>query len=880
MNSQNSPQKPEKQELASPDHKRTACRFHAKPAVCRLRSAARATISAFAVLTILALSTTSLCAQSAKKLFKQGQRAEALHDYDTAYLDFLQANKKDPTNLRYQIAIDRVRLTDAAMHLTKGRNLLRAGNLQGALVEFLHAAEIDPDDEEAQQQIAKIRQMEGTPPAAPGAGMPGTSGEQADINSMGAPVQLKPVSNEPLSLHMTEDAKVIYQAIGKAAGINVLFDPDYNSKRIQVDLNNVSLLDALRIVGQISNTFWRPVTPNTIFVAQDTRVKRTELEEQAVQTFYLTNVSQQNDLNDIQTALRNVLPNARVYGVASQNAIVMRGTPDELLLAQKLIDDLDKPRPEVVVDVGVLEVSRNWERTLGIDWPQSIGVTLQPPGSSTTSTTANSTTGTTTASPTLYNLAHLKATDFAVNIGSAQLNLLLNNTTTQILADPRIRATDGQKATLTIGSKIPIATGSYSAPGITAAAAIGYAQTQFQYIDVGIKLVVTPTVHYGGDVTLKVQITDSEESGNVTIEGVTEPIISNRVADQVIRLRDGQASILGGIVDNQQTMTWTGLPGLSSIPILKYLFGSMDHTIQDDDIVFVLVPHIVRSEQLDQQNFRAIDTGEGQSIDLRFVHPPVDLAVRPVAMQESGPRPQPESELGTLPGATVRSAAMTALSQLRATAPTGQNPQSATQPAALSPPANAPVRTQTSPALQTQPGSPPRTQTRAQPVPTPQPLPGSPHTMAAPLARPAPATAHTAGMSFQFNVPRGPLAIGATFQVPIVLGGGTDIASVPLQLHYDPAYLTLVNVSAGNFLNRDGQAVALIHRDDGPGNVTIVAARPPGTAGISGTGTLCVLTFRAKSPGVSALMMTRAGAVNSKQQPLPAQAAPANITVK
>ncbi len=199
-------------------------------------------------------------------------------------------------------------------------------------------------------------------------------GRQEEIDSIGSPAQLKPMSNEPLTLHMVEDSKVVYQAVGKASGINVLFDPDYISKRIQVDLNNVSLLDALRIVGTMSGTFWRPITPNTIFVAANTRSKRAELDEQAVQTFYLTNAWQQNDLNDVQTALRNVLPSAKVYGVASQNAIVMRATPDELLLAQKLVNDLDKARPEVVVDIAVLEVSKNWERNLGIQWPGSVSV--------------------------------------------------------------------------------------------------------------------------------------------------------------------------------------------------------------------------------------------------------------------------------------------------------------------------------------------------------------------------------------------------------------------------------------------------------------------------------------------------------------------------
>ena len=156
----------------------------------------------------------------------------------------------------------------------------------------------------------------------------------------------------------------------------MLFDPDYTSKRIQVDLTNVDLYDALRIIGTISGTFWRPITANTIFVAQNTRAKRTELDEEAVQTFYLTNVAQQNDFTDLQTALRNMFQTAKIYGVASQNAIIMRGTPDELLLAQKLIDDLDKAKPEVVVDVAVLEVSRNYERTIGIQLPQTATVNL------------------------------------------------------------------------------------------------------------------------------------------------------------------------------------------------------------------------------------------------------------------------------------------------------------------------------------------------------------------------------------------------------------------------------------------------------------------------------------------------------------------------
>ncbi len=211
------------------------------------------------------------------------------------------------------------------------------------------------------------------------------------------------------------------------------------------------------------------------------------------------------------------------------------------------------------MDIAVLEVSKNWERTLGIAWPSSVGVALTPPSSSTTTTTGTTTgtTGTTASAAaglTLYNLAHLKATDFAVTVGSATANLLLTDSNTKILQNPRIRATDGQKAMMKIGSKIPIATGSYQTGAATAMVS-SLVNTQFQYQDVGVNIEMTPTVHFDRDVTLKIKIEVTSQSGSVTISGVTEPIISQRTVDQVIRLREGEASILGGIQDKQDTQS-------------------------------------------------------------------------------------------------------------------------------------------------------------------------------------------------------------------------------------------------------------------------------------------------------------------------------------
>ena len=785
-------------------------------------------IALLSVIAIFGLSSVALHAESANSLFKRGQTAEAKEDYDTAVDNYQKAQAKAPKDLQFRTALYRVRIIASSVHVTKGQKMLDAGNEQGALSEFLHAAEIDPSNESAQQAIAKVRKKHGEITPTSETSIPQPEGRQEDLNSMGAPAILRPLSNEPLTLHIQEDAKVVYQAVGKAAGVNVLFDPEYTSKRIQVDLNNVSLLDALRIVGTISNTFWRPVTSNTLFVAANTRARHTELDEQAVQTFYLSNAWQQNDLTDVQTAIRNVLPNAKVYAVASQNAIVMRGTPDELLLAEKLINDLDKARPEVVVDIAVLEVSKNWERTLGIAWPSSIGVALEPPTSTSSSSTTSTTSSTTsTTSPTLYDLAHLKASNFAVTVGSATANLLLTDTNTKILQNPRIRATDAQKATMKIGSKIPIATGSYQTGAATAVVS-SLVNTQFQYQDVGVNIEMTPTVHFDRDVTLKIKIEVTSQSGSVTISGVTEPIISQRVVDQVIRLREGEASILGGIQNKQDMTSSNGIPGLSSIPILKYIFGSRDHQIQDDELVFLVVPHIVRSQSLEQVNLRTVDTGAGATIELR--HTPGDAPnPNPGSNPASGPAlaPRPQSSVqpgvGVIPGQSAVAAAPAAMAQLRQAAETNGNSAATILPASPLQPAK---------------------------------------------------------VSFALTPEPAPVPTGATFQVSVVLSGGTDIAAVPLQISYDPAALSLLNVDNGDYLGHDGQAVALVHRDDGPGSININASRPPGAPGVSGTGVVCVLTFQARASGSSVIAIARPGAVNTAQQLLPAQGARVNVQVK
>jgi general secretion pathway protein D len=510
----------------------------------------------------------------------------------------------------------------------------------------------------------------------------------------------------------------------------------------------------------------------------------------------------------------------------------MRGTPDELLLAEKLIGDLDKAKPEVVVDVAVLEVSRNYERTIGIQLPQTASIAFQASNNnqsnSSSSSSSSSTTGTGTTTTTdtsngltLNSLAHLNATNFAVTIGQATVNLLLTDSSTRILQNPRIRASDGQEATLKIGEKLPVATGSYQTGAATAIVS-SLVNTQFQYLDVGVNITVKPTVHYDRDVTMKLKIEVSSQNGVANLGGINQPIITQRTVDQTIRLKEGEANILGGILQRQVSNAVNGTPGLASVPILKYIFSSRDKTSQDDEIVFLLIPHVVRAEMLSPLNLRELDTGTGNSIELRHTNEDITspAVVKPAASTTVAPgAPSPLVAPTSAPGvppqssSTVVNAANTAVASMQ-------------QETGL------PVKLQLAPEISQK-------------------------------------------------------KVGSTFQMAVSLTGGTDVFSVPMQLQYDQTKLSLINVDLGdasakgvNFLGQDGQAVALVHRDDGSGNVAISASRPPGTHGVTGSGTVCVMTFQAKAPGDAAVVITRPVVRNSAQQPLMATGSRAIVQVQ
>jgi len=572
--------------------------------------------------------------------YSQGKKAETLQDYDAAFVFYQKAAKADPYNATYKVKLNRVRFEASELHVKRGVDLRKQGDLQGAAGEFQRAQAIDPSSPVADQELRKTVEMiaEKNRAADAAAELP-TDPNEPPLAAM--PPEIKPLSRGPINLKMSNDAKIVFDTIGKLAGLTVIYDPDFPARRITVELNNVTMEQALEIVSLETKAFVKPVTENIIFVIPDQPQKRRDYEEQVVKTFYVSNTVQPQDLTEIVTGLRQLLDLKRIQQLNSQNAIIVRDTPDKLMLAEKMIHDIDKAKPEVVVQVEVLEARTDRLRDLGILPGQTASIAINP-NSSTTSSSSSTTSTTSNSGITLNQLRHLNGADLVLTLPSATANAILSDTNTRIIQNPEVRSVDGQTAKLRIGDRIPIATGSFQAGvGVGSTGGAGFVNplvnTQFTYLDVGVNIDLTPRVHPNRDVSLKLKVEVSSHTGDQAIGGISQPIISQRVIEHDIRLKEGEVSILGGLVQRTDSKTLEGWPGLAKLPLLRYLFSHNKTEHQEDEVLIVLTPRIVRLPEWTKANLRTMYSGSETNVQVKR-----ESEIRAPA-QQPAPSPQPKT---------------------------------------------------------------------------------------------------------------------------------------------------------------------------------------------------------------------------------------------
>lgn len=599
----------------------------------------------------------------ANQNFEAGRKAEAIEDYDTALVDYERALRAQPMNAEYKLRAIHMHTVDGNFHLEQGEKLLKKGNPEMALAEFEKAAAVDPSNMAADQEVQKTMKLVAAKNAASEPPKVNTNPENEDL--LPGPPELKPLNREAINLKMTNNSNVVFETIAKLAGVSVIFDSDFHPQRISVELPNITLEQALDIVSMQCKAFWKPVANNVIFVAPDNPTKRKDIEDEIVQTFYISNTMQSQDLTEMVTILRSVLNLAKISQINSENAIVIRATPDQVAAAAKILRTIDKAKPEVLIHVQVITANRDRLRDLGILPGQSVAVAFTPrtslqPNSTSTSSSSSSSSSSTTSTleqVLLSSLHSIGTSDYSITLPGATANAILSDDKTHIVQDPEVRVSDGERAQLKIGERVPIATGSFQAGvGVGVGGGAGVVNplvnTQFTYQDVGVNIDVTPRVHPDGDISMKLIVDVSSVGPSQNIGGIEQPTFIQNKIEHEVRLKDGEASILGGLISRDETINTNGIPGPMQIPGLKYLFSDNSKDVQDQEILIVLTPHIIRFPAITADDLRALATGS--ETNLRVYHEADEALAEPENKPQEGALatpPPPAPGTAPAPGA-------------------------------------------------------------------------------------------------------------------------------------------------------------------------------------------------------------------------------------
>jgi general secretion pathway protein D len=565
-------------------------------------------------LAALALGGLVGCATSSA--FRAGERAERQQQWDRAVLEYSRAVKSNPNEVQAQRGLNRARLRAGERHTNEGRRLAGRGLFKEALDALQLAMSLNPNaalakeiaDIEARQragiQALSLEQVKerARERALPGLGLGGAGQEPLGLSFRGATL------------------REAYAALGKAAGVNFIFDPQLQDETITLDLKDVAFDQALNALGTAGHTFYRVVDSHVLSVIPDTPQKRREFEQQAVKTLFLSNA----DLKETIDLLRIVLGARRVAPLPGANAITINDTPDKVAAAERIVGIVDKRRAEVVVEVELLEVNRSRLKEYGIEISSGVagvdgiaGAIFPDP------------TKVTTLGDNPYKKDNLVVT----GLPGVIYRLLQSDTSTRLLANPQLRTSEGMTAQARFGDQVPVPVTTF-----TAIATGGIAQqpiTSFEYKNVGVNIDITPRVHHDGDVTLALKL-DISAVGPAGYQGL--PTFNSRTLTSVIRLRDGETNILAGLISDSERTSLSGVPGLASIPFLGRLFARNRKEVTETDIVMTLTPHVVSRPEIKEEELRSFLVG-GENSPLLFEAPPSTLPAG--APKSEPPRVEP-----------------------------------------------------------------------------------------------------------------------------------------------------------------------------------------------------------------------------------------------
>jgi len=809
----------------------------------------------------LLAAATIVAGCAAGQAFTQGESATKAGDLDGAVAAYRKAVQEAPDNASYKIALQRAMLAASRAHLDRAKEYEGMDQLEAALGEYKQASEYDPSNRLISVKVADLDKTirERVEAARPKPQIQQLR-ERARAASTPPPLLNFTTPLRRITFNNTS-LRDILNVIGSSTGINVVFDRAYVDRSFTVTLDGVNLEQALNQILGVNQLSYKVLSEQSILVFDDNAQKHAQYDEQVIQTFYLSNSDPTEMAQLLSTVLRppGVAVQPQIVANKTGNSVTIRATAPMVQIFEKLIQQNDKPRAEIVVDIEIMEVNRQRVKQYGLNLSEyALGGIFSPEvspagtASVTTGTTPTTGGGTSTTaaasgrstppsgvvSPPPFNLNTISrgftTADFYSAVPTAIVKFLESDTNTKLVAKPQLRGAEGTKLTLKVGDQIPIISTSYLP--IAGGGAGVNPLSSYQYKDVGVNIDMTPRVTLEGDILLDVTIVNNSRGSDVNIGGINIPSFGNREVTTRLRLRDGESNLLAGLLREDERRSLNGFPGAIHVPVLKQLFSNNDEQIAQTDIVMLMTPRIVRAPDITETDLRPIYIGSQQNLSLGG---PPPLIAQP-APEAAPPAPAPGANPG-LPGIGQTTP------QGTIAVPPGATPIPGT--VVVPPP---PTPATPAPAAPAPPAAPPP-QAQAAPAPTPPANPESgvpaPAAAAAPASNP-PITSPGIGMAqVIISPPATPLRVGqGPYNIPISITGAQRLSTVTLTMVFDPAKLRVRTVQEGSFL-RAGGANVTFSQQVGRGRIDITIVRGPDVTGASGTGLLAAVLFDAIAPG-------------------------------
>ena len=584
--------------------------------LARLVSAALAAVLA---LSLAACATTTVSLRTARD-------AEMTQNYDVAVAEYAKLLRDHPNDREARLGLERAKLRASQDHFSRGRRENANGKLEEAMVEYQLASELNPGNADIEQELQATRTQLRAKVAVREDGK--TRLESLIERSIDAPLPGAALPDEKLPdsvIFRDAGSRDIYSAIGQFTNLSVMFDPTFRDQPVSIDLRGVTLEQALNALSTTTRNFWRATGPRGIVVIPDTAAKRREYEEEIVRTFYLSNA----DLKETIDILRIVVDARRLAAMTATNAITIKDTPERITAAGKIITAIDKARPEVIIDVELLEVNRTHLHEYGL---QIASPTSSPTG-------INGQADVNKEGLSLRALTSLTQADVLLtNLPSLYYRLLKNDSATRILANPQLRTAEGIPATARFGERVPVPVTTFSP------IAAGGVQTQpitsFNYEPIGVNIDITPRMHHDDAVTLTLKIELSSISGT-GFGGL--PTFGSRSISTVIRLKDGETNMLAGLIRDEERTSLASIPGLGDIPVIGRLFGYNRKETQETDIILTLTPRIVRVLNLTEEDLQPFRMGRDSGA------PITDLPPLPIPLPTPARPPGGDADAGRQP---------------------------------------------------------------------------------------------------------------------------------------------------------------------------------------------------------------------------------------